>query len=378
MTKYRTIDCIVLLSALVTCTGFRDAAATTPPAYTVTDLGTLGGTSSIGRGINASGHVTGESYMTGDAAFHAFLYDGAMHDLGTLGGTNSYGYGINDSGQVTGQSDTTGGAHAFLYDSTMHDLGTLGGSYSYGIGINASGQVSGYSQTTGGAAHAFLYDGTMNDLGTLGGTDSFGWGINDSGQMTGFSKLIGDAEWHAFLYDGTLHDLGTLGGTQSEGHGINASGHVAGTSYATEGSYHAFLYDGTMNDLGVSNSYGFGINGSGQVVGYFGNVAFLYTSGSGLVDLNSLIDPSSGWELSTALAINDAGQITGWGLIGGQQHAYLLTPVPEPTSLALLALGLPLLAWRNSRRFGTGGVRDFRRYAIAAATRAVAFARSDQ
>ena len=83
------------------------------------DLGTLGGTHSDGHGINASGQVTGYSRTTGDAAYHAFLYDGTMHDLGTLGGTDSYGLGINDSGQVTGYSHTTGDAtyHAFLYTS---------------------------------------------------------------------------------------------------------------------------------------------------------------------------------------------------------------------------------------------------------------------
>jgi hypothetical protein len=58
--------------------------------------------------------------------------------------------------------------------------------------------------------------------------------------------------------------------------------------------------------------------------------AFLYTSGSGMVDLNTLIAPLSGWELLDASDINDAGQITGQGRIGGQFHAYLLTPVPIP------------------------------------------------
>ena len=49
-----------------------------------------------------------------------------------------------------------------------------------------------------------------------------------------------------------------------------------------------------------------------------------------MVDLNTLIDPLSGWVLSDAADINDAGQITGQGLIGGQYHAYLLTPVQIP------------------------------------------------
>jgi probable HAF family extracellular repeat protein len=161
-----------------------------------------------------------------------------------------------------------------------------------------------------------LYDGTMHDLGTLGGTSSGGSGINDSGQVTGGSDTTDTLVAHAFLYDGTMHDLGTLGGTFSAGSGINASGQVTGNSLNENGAFHAFLY----------------------------------TSGSGMVDLNTLIDPLSGWELLHGYAINDAGQITGQGLIGDERHAFLLTPVPEPSSLALLALGLPLIVGRNSRR----------------------------
>jgi probable HAF family extracellular repeat protein len=209
----------------------------------------------------------------------------------------------------------------------MHDLGTLGGTYSYGNGINDSGHVTGGSNTTGTTpTHAFLYDGSLHDLGTLGGTDSYGYGINDNGQLTGASFTIG-GENHAFVWtptttpggtSGTMFDLGTLGGTFSEGRGINASGQVAGVSYTT---------------------------------GNAATHAFLYTSGSGMVDLNSLINPHLGWELEFAFAINDAGQITGEGHIGGLTRAFLLTPVPEPSTFIIAALGLAVLATAN-RRWG--------------------------
>ena len=56
--------------------------------------------------------------------------------------------------------------------------------------------------------------------------------------------------------------------------------------------------------------------------------AFVYTGGS-LADLNDLLAPGHGWEyLTSADAINDNGQIVGYGRIGGQFRAFLMTPVP--------------------------------------------------
>jgi probable HAF family extracellular repeat protein len=61
-----------------------------------------------------------------------------------------------------------------------------------------------------------------------------------------------------------------------------------------------------------------------------------------MVDLNSLIDPQSGWVLASASGINDSGQITGTGIYQGQTHAFLITPpsVPEPSPPLLIVVGV--------------------------------------
>jgi probable HAF family extracellular repeat protein len=329
-------------------------------SYAITDLGTLGAPLSEAYGINASGQVAGYS-VTADGHDHAFLYDATvappMQDLGTLGGRGSYARGINASGQVVGHSYTTTDnvEHAFLYDATatpaMQDLGTLGGALSDAYGINASGQVVGQAQTSDGATHAFLYDPTvtpaMQDLGTLdGGPLSDAFGVNDSGQVVGHSFTAGWAADHAFLYDPTatpaMQDLGTLGGPQSIAYGINASGQVVGFASTAANADHAFLYDPNatpaMQDLGTLGgpfSVAYGINASGQVVGLSETAsgvaggAFLY-DGTAMQNLNDLIPPGSGWVLGEATAINDNGQIAGFGQINGHLHAFLLTPGAGP------------------------------------------------
>ncbi len=326
--------------------------------YAITDLGSLDGVRTFGLALNSSGQVAGYAFeirldFTGGAPgdYRVGPYAIAFkNDTGWKLIGDGFARGINDLGQIAGDNDGSG----FVYDGQLHNIGSLGGFYTNSSGINNSGQVTGLSYLAGNQVdHAFLFDGAMHDLGTLGGTYSSGSAINNYGQIAGTSQIAGNSIAHAFLYDGALHDLGTLGGTSSWGTAINSKGYVVGYSDLAGGLQHAFLYDGTIHDLGTlggSISTASGINIDGQVVGssYTTDDAdqrpFVYDESNGMQDLNSLIDPQTNWSLSSADAINDAGQITGYGYVGQEVHAYLLTPVPEPTTFLSLSFGALVVA----------------------------------
>jgi len=142
----------------------------------------------------------------------------------------------------------------------------------------------------------------------------------------------------------TVTDMGSLGQGESFGYGINTTGQATGLSYlSTTYKYscgypvrtctahpgHAFLYaNGTMKDLGTlggHNSQGEAINRAGQVAGQAdtktgGHDAALW-SGNKTVDLGAL-GPLAG-SYSIAYGINDSGQVVGsWGINAGS-HAFL-------------------------------------------------------
>ncbi len=101
----------VLLSVLLLASANQAVAAA--PQYSVTDLGTLGGTSSYATGINTSNEVVGEAYTSSDK-MHAFEYsDDSMEDLNSLlpsgsGWTLTEATGINDLGQIVGDGTIDG------------------------------------------------------------------------------------------------------------------------------------------------------------------------------------------------------------------------------------------------------------------------------
>jgi probable HAF family extracellular repeat protein len=343
--------------------------------YQVTEIGPVlsawtGDNDPVNLAINNAGQVAGTSAF-GSATPHAFLYTpgSGMQDLGTIGPYGiSVGKGLDDSGRVTGWfygNDPASGPHAFVYTpgGGIQDLGTAlspAQGNSLGLGINDSGKVTGATVLADGQTRAYVDSGS--NIQYLGPKSSYGLAINAGGQVTGFFD-DGDAN-QAFLYTpgAGIREIDTLDGDSSVGTAVNANGWVTGW-VVVEDQTRAFLYKAAtgMSDLGTLPrgyaSYGLGINSSGWVVGEFGPQgaaysAFLYRDGTGLVDLNSLIDPSLGIHLTAAYGINDEEQI----VATDGTNAFVLTPAlsatasvatAEPASTLLVIGGLAILIGRT-------------------------------
>jgi probable HAF family extracellular repeat protein len=311
--------------------------------YTVTDLGTMGWGYSFAYDINNKGQIVGALRNSYGGISTAFLWEnGVMKDLEL---SWSSAYSINDNGQICGIAIIDGTRQGFLWDTNeVTGLGTLGG-YSGSNCINNSNQIVGYSESETGSFYdrAFLWDnGNMQNLGTFG-TDATAKSINDSGVIVGYS-CDSSLNNYAFVYEnGEMKKLDTPIGKTSGASSINDNGQIAGETSSGSLMQACLWQDGKRSDLelltGYNISCAYDINNVGNIVGAVGCPgkihAALWEDGN-VVDLNDLISSSSGWELEFAEAINDSGQIVGFGNINGETHAFLLTSIPEPTSLMFL------------------------------------------
>jgi len=331
--------------------GLRVAAQ----SYSITDLGVLHGDSaSAGIGINSFGEIVGCSDTSttyypcsGLNPGHAFLWKSktGMKNLGALHGDDSSGgVDINDSGEIVGYSKNAQNVyHAFLWTKAkgMIDLRKLpGGTTNFASGINAVGWIAGGSdfRNSNGNLHAVLWapDGKIQDLGTLPETPSAqAGGIDNHNEVCGNSA---SGAIIAFVWT-KAHGMKALRGFDKGGatvaFAINNSGIIVGNAEVST-SRHPALWNraGQIRDLGTlpgGMGTAFGVNDLNQVVGYSTTAsndphAFLWSSKTGIQDLNDMIPPNSGWVLVWGSAINKAGQITGWGTIHGENHAYLLSP----------------------------------------------------
>jgi hypothetical protein len=368
--------------------------------------------------INDSGTVVGAAYNDhfGERPMR-WDSSGAATELGILGtrggGDFTWGqaYAINNAGTTVGYTDRWNGGpfvdRAVRWDAAGNviELGDLSPASrviprSRAVAVNENGTAVGYAQKLlGGVSdrgtRAVRWDGSgivATELGNLG-TDSAGYAsseaydVNENGTAVGWAAIGRTSSGRAVRWDvqGTAAtELGTLGSSAfSWAYAINDAGTTVGVAAkrvdGVELGFRAVRWDASgtaaneLGDLGDdADSRAYDINNHGIAVGSAAKIingvpagggAVAWRNNSVAIDLNNLIDPQSGWTLTSAYSISDTGWITGLGVFdpdgtGGlapYSRLFLLQlpQVPEPATALLATLasaGILAARRRNAPR----------------------------
>lgn len=381
--KSRVVTLIAAMTLLAGLAVPDRLAAQEPPKakqrlhYGLTVLGTLGNPAdSEAHGLNNRGSVSGQAFLP-NSALHAFFWQmGVMTDLGTLGGPDSFvpvgNHTVNDSGVVAGYSETseqdpngenfcnpafTNGLVCAAFASqhgVMTPLPTLGGTNGSAAGINNRGQIAGLAEGPNPdpcspfalqvSAVVWRNGQVEQVLPPFGGSAATANAINDNGDAVGLSGCVTGNAYAVLWRRGKAINLGSLGGAFGNiPFDLNNKSQVVGQSdLPGDTIHHGFFWqNGVMTDLGnlpgLPTSLANGINNQGQIVGFSQDangddntaVAVLWENGS-IIDLNTVIPPGSPLFLMEAVAINDRGEIAGWGsLSNGDVLPFILTPCGE-------------------------------------------------
>lgn len=292
------------------------------------------------------GTVVGSYFAPGQAL--AFEYnENGLAEFGTANiayASQVHAYGISSNGQLLAGDAALPSAHTDIAVYWQNNLAYAVGDFSQTpsslSAVNNKGDVGGALSLPDGnwmgfiqiaATHQLIELGSLNNAAPSNNDYSQATAINNLDQVVGYSVYAsGNPTQHAFLWqNGVMQDLGTLAGFgSSAAFAINDAGQIVGDSSSQTASQEAVLWqNGKATDLGRLSSSGFSVanalNDVGQIVGESDGHAVLWQNGT-ITDLNTLLPANSGWVLTDAQGISNAGQITGNGTYNGVKTAYLL------------------------------------------------------
>ncbi len=319
---------------------------------------------SIPFAVNELGQVVGRGVVDVATRYEEVLaWDGRRPwRIGPAGVEEASGLDVNDSGVIVGEYwPVWSEVRAFRWTRAggFEDVFAPYGHISQcrATGINDSGVIiGGIKQWSGGTAVILDPVTGLQQLPFLsGGTYLHANAINEAGEVVGYGDRVlsnGSTEKRAFLYSqGQMIELvppDPLGGSQA--HGINAAGTVVGLVWNS-----AFLMSPAYWDaagvhvlpvpLGARSPIAADINDAGDIVGAvlvnnpLSNVRGALWRGGIFHYLDDLLEPGSRWSVSTAVDINNAGQVLTYGKYdrGSGWHddvgAILLEPVTTTLTL---------------------------------------------
>lgn len=321
--------------------------------YKLTDIGTLGGQASRGEAVNDSGWVAGESETT-QGETRAFIWnrEKGMRNLGTLGGNVSRAFDINNDGTVVGESTISDqSTRAFIWTESdgMRELAAgTGVVFSAAYAVNERGQVVGTVEDHRGVHAVAWMDGGMVYLNRLPGTGNVQpLDVNGDGDVVGQIETGTEDTLisHAFFFHhgisaANLTDFRFISPQSgSAAVAVNELGEAVGSVMFDSSRVRAIHYSRmtgvvVLDDRGALYSSAADLNGAGVVVGssiasYTADETACAWIRDRWYDLTEATAGASDWQLTRALGINESGFITGYGVRGDDNRAFLL----EPTGL---------------------------------------------